>query len=97
MANICNNDFFCNSENEENLKVVEKFITDELNAEIYYIDESTIEATFESKWRFPESKMEELFYMIPNKDDIFMRCMSTEFNTLYHELWVCDDNNWISV
>jgi hypothetical protein len=34
---------------------------------------------------------------IPNKEDIYIRCMSIELGNYYHELWVFENNEWRSV
>ena len=27
-------------------------------------------------------------------DDIYMRCLSVEYGSLYHALWVCNKDRW---
>ena len=41
--------------------------------------------------------MNELFNSIPNKEDIYMRCLSVEYGCLYHALWTCDEHGWREV
>lgn len=93
MANICDNTFYAYSEDKENLKVIEDFFEDWRNAEVIRCDNS-IACYFESKWIFPEDEMDKLYEKIPNKNDLYMRCLSVEYGYLYHALWVCDNNGW---
>lgn len=41
--------------------------------------------------------MNDLYNGLPNKNDIFMRCLSVEYGNLYHALWVCNSNGWHEV
>ena len=93
MSNICDNTFYAYSEDQNNLKVIEDFFEDWGNADIERGDNS-IDCYFESKWTFPEAEMNELYEKLPNKDDIYMRCLSVEYGCLYHALWVCDEDGW---
>ena len=94
MANICDNNLYSYVEDEDNYKYIIKFLEEKLDANIYEQDGTTIEADFESKWTFPESKMQELYDNMPNKDDVYIRVLSVEYGTLYHALWVCDEDGW---
>lgn len=97
MANICNNLFYAYSEDKNNLNTIKEFFENWESADIEESDEN-IDILFDSKWTFPEENMEELFQLIPNKEDIYMRCLSYEFGNEYHALWACEnDNGWISV
>lgn len=97
MANICDNTFYAQSEDENNLKYIEEFITNKFRYSDVYSDDDFVEAYFDSKWTFPEEVMHELYEGIPNKEDIFMRCLSVEYGNLYHALWVCDKEGWTEV
>lgn len=97
MANICDNTMFVSSENRANLDAVINF----LNATIEYYDcddgGDYLDIYFDSKWVFPEELMQRLFEAIPDKSDIYMRCLSVEYGCLYHALWICDNNGWKEV
>lgn len=98
MANVCDNDWYCTSENEENLKVIKEFIENEFYGELTYEDSTSLEGFFESRWVFPEEKMQELYELIPDKEDIYMRCLSVELGCLYHTLWICEnEKGWTEV
>lgn len=62
MANICTNLFFCSTENKENLKTVENYMTDTFGEGwyCYCSDEQMVEGEFESKWSFPENFFERI-------------------------------------
>lgn len=96
MANICTNQMYIYSKDRNNIKTALDFFHNWPYAEIEDSDTS-VDVYFDSKWVFPEKKMNELFSLIPNKDDINMRCLSYEFGNLYHALWVCDEDGWREV
>lgn len=93
MANICENIFYAESTNSENLKTIEEWFNKNWNN----IDMSTgsnfVNVYFDSKWTFPKDDMDKLFNIIPDKSNIFMRCLSVEYGNLYHALWICDNKN----
>ncbi len=94
MANICDNTFYASSDDRQNLDAVIKFFEDE---EIYadIQDEGDyLDIYFDSRWTFPEELMQELYEAIPNKSDIYMRCLSVEYGCMYHALWYCDEDGW---
>lgn len=89
MSNICDNTFYAYSENPENIRAIEKFFDD--NNIDYDLNDEQIDAWFESKWTFPEELMNDLFESIPDKKDIYMRCLSCEFGNDYVAYWKCED------
>lgn len=97
MANVCDNTLYVQSDNRENLETVRKFFDE--NFEYYDCDDSgdCLDIFFDSKWTFPENLMKELFDAIPDKSDIYMRCLSVEYGCMYHALWYCDENGWEEV
>ena len=97
MANICDNTLYVQSDNRENLETVRKFFDE--NFEYYDCDDSgdCLDIFFDSKWTFPENLMKELFDAIPDKSNIYMRCLSVEYGCMYHALWYCDENGWEEV
>ena len=96
MANICTNLMYICSEDRQNIDVAINFCHNRPYSDIEDSDTS-IDVLFDSKWTFPEEEMNKLYKSIPNKDDIYMRCLSYEFGNLYHALWVCDENGWREV
>lgn len=97
MANICNNLFYAYSEDRENIETVYKFFNTHYVS--YNVDEveNGLDICFDSKWIFPRKEMIELYNTIPNKEDIYMRCLSYEFGNMYHSLWECDKDGWRKV
>lgn len=93
MANICSNEFYAFSEDENNIKVINDFLISQLNADTD-VDKTTIDATFDSRWTFPENLMNELYDQIPNKQDIYMRCLSVEYGMDYVDYHKCEENGW---
>lgn len=93
MANICENTFHACSDDEKNLEVIKNFLEDTFDADVE-VSDVCIDAYFDSRWTFPEEQMEELFEAIPNKEDIYMRCLSIEYGCMYHALFECGENGW---
>lgn len=96
MANPCDNTFYAYTEDEDNMNVIIEFFKNWWGASVERDGES-VDIYFESKWAFPEEQMWELFEKIPNKEDIYMRCLSVEYGELYHALWVCEEDGWQEV
>lgn len=96
MANICNNQMYIYSKDRQNINTVINFFHNWPYSGIEDSDTS-VDVLFDSKWTFPEEEMNKLYESIPNKADIYMRCLSYEFGNLYHALWVCDENGWREV
>lgn len=96
MSNPCSNTFSAYSKDRKNIETIIKFFNEWPYSDIDDSGES-VDIYFDSRWTFPEEKMNELFEIIPNKDDIHMRCLSYEFGNLYHALWICDEDGWREV
>lgn len=95
MANICNNEFYAYSENPENIKTIENFFEENWGyCDIYNVTTEEIEVRFDSKWDFPEEKMDELYSLIPDKENIYMRCLSVEYGCDYVAYWKCNSDGW---
>lgn len=94
MANICTNTMYVESETRENLDSVIAFFNNNLKYYDHEDDGDSLYISFDSRWVFPEELMEELFEAIPNKSDIYMRCLSVEYGCMYHALWYCDEDGW---
>lgn len=94
--NICTNTFYAYSEDKNNVETIINFLSEEFDAEVQ-TDDMNINAEFDSRWVFPEEEMNTLYNMIPNKSNIYMRCLSVEYGDMYHALWQCDENGWEEV
>lgn len=97
MANLCENTLYVYSEDTFNIRKVLEYFDKNFDDCDYEIQDNSIDIYFSSKWSFPESEMNELFDLIPNKEDIYMRCLSVEYGNLYHALWVCNEDGWNEV
>lgn len=95
MANICDNTLYIESENRENLNTILEFFDEKVSYYDCNDNHDSLDIFFDSKWVFPIDLMNELYEAIPDKSDIYMRCLSVEYGCLYHALWVCDSNGWI--
>lgn len=96
MSNICDNTFWAQG-SKENLQVINDFFENWTNANIDWYDAEEIDVYFESKWVFPEKIMQELYEKIPDKSNIYMRCLSVEYGCMYHALWECGEDGWKEV
>lgn len=94
MANICENTMYVASNNEENLNFIEKFFNEEFSYADCCNNGDSLDIYFDSKWTFPEELMQKLYEGIPDKSDIYMRCLSVEYGCMYHALWYCDEDGW---
>lgn len=99
MANVCENIFYAYSETPENIKTIKEFFDNwHYDGDASYEgDNESCDVYFSSRWTFPETEMTKLHNKIPNKSDIYMRCLSYEFGELYHDLLVDEGNGWYSV
>lgn len=96
MANICTNIFYAYSENPKNIVKIQNFF-DKEGIE-YDFSSDSLDATFDSRWTFPEDSMNELFKSLPDKSDIYMRCLSYEFGCDYVAYWKCEDEEgWYQI
>lgn len=96
MANICINHLYAYSEDKENFKTIKDYFKCWENADLEEND-NNVNCYFESKWTFPKDEMNDLYNKIPNKEDIYMRCLSVEYGNLYHALWTCNGYGWKEV
>lgn len=100
MANICQNTFYAVSNDINNINYINNFFDSHL---VYYdsgyIEDDCVEVYFDSKWTFPREMMQELIDGIPNRDDIYMRCLSVEYGCEYVEFnkWEGNTDNWINI
>lgn len=92
MANVCENTFYA-SGSEETIAYIKEFLEENFDADVdAQVDE--LDAYFDSRWVFPEEQMEELYNSLPDKEDLYMRCLSVEYGCMYHALWSCDEGGW---
>ena len=100
MANVCSNEFYAYSDNYDNIEYITKFFEKYKyygTSEIIN-NETSIDVDFNSKWCFPEEDMNQLFESLPDKSDIYMRCLSVEYGCDYVAYWKCeDDKGWYQV
>lgn len=94
MANICSNEFYAYSEDKENLETIEKFFDEWGDAEWDEDGDGGINCYFSSKWNFPEKSMDDLYASIPNKKDIYMRCLSVEYGCDVIQYHKCEEDGW---
>lgn len=96
MSNPCDNTLYAYSEDRQNIDTIINFFHDWPYASIEDSDTS-VDIYFDSRWVFPEEEMKKLYESLPNKEDIYMRCLSVEYGCLYHALWVCNNEGWNEV
>lgn len=103
MSYFCKNYFFAYSKSQRNLYLIEDFFerwSKNLDEKIPIRDydsereENSIDCYFESEWAFPLKEMNSLYYLLPDKEDLFMRCSSLEGGCDYIIYYVCTDSGW---
>lgn len=94
MANICTNIFYCKTDNEDNLTIINDFINDAFEWDFCNEDGNSIEGTFGSRWSFPESDFEELVGKLQPDDTLYMRILSHEFGCEYVSFRIYKNNKW---
>lgn len=93
MANICENSLYA-SASEETIKLISKFLEEHFSYVDIDNEGDELFAYFDSRWTFPEEQMEELFNLITDKEDLYIRVLSVEYGCMYHALWACDEDGW---
>lgn len=102
MANICENEIHFSS-TKKNVKYIIKYIEDAFNCDIdtdMDIDEAedneeiNVSGFFDSRWTFPSDSMDEMYEGIPDKEDISIDVLSTEWGEYYCEFHHCDKDGW---
>lgn len=95
MANICYNEFIIRCEPVNTSEIenkIDELFNERLNGEISYVDESgCIEGYFDSRWTFPMHIFENIF---DNFENVYFRCISTEFGCDYVACNIFDDGAW---
>lgn len=94
MPNICDNQFYAYSEDPKNIEYIIEFFNSWNSVHYHENSNDTVEMYFPSAWCFPEKEMVKLYQNIPNKSDIYMRCLSVEYGCRYHALWYCEEDGW---
>jgi hypothetical protein len=93
MANIATNVFYASSMVEEDLDVIDKFLTENFDCWIERGDEC-IDAEFESRWDFPEELMDKLASQLKQPQEMYMRCLSHCLEDKYAALFIFSDGKW---
>lgn len=93
MSNPCDNTFYACSEDRQNIEAIINFFNGWSYADIEDSGES-VDVYFESRWDFPEEEMKKLYESLPNKEDIYMRCLSVEYGMDYVAYWKCNEEGW---
>lgn len=95
MANVCENRMYVQSEDEQNLIAIREYFDNWKSACIDEIDSDSFEVYFDSRWDFPLADMQDMVKLIPNKDDIYIKCLSIEWGESYCEFNEYDgDGDW---
>lgn len=97
MANLCDNSLYAHSCDPQNLKYINDYFRNNFKDACIEEDDEFTEIYFSSRWTFPLEEMDKMVKDLPNKDDIYIRCLSVEYGCLYHELMVYEGEEWNSV
>ena len=106
MANICENTLYACSETAEDIELLSKFIEDNFSCstvEVNYhsysdgTQEAYLDAYFDSRWDFPQYKLEEITNKFKDKDAMYIRCLSVEYGNDYVSYNKFTDSEWIQL
>jgi hypothetical protein len=105
MANICDNTLYACSENVEDIELLYEFIKENFSCSDLDIDyedfdssrEAYLNAYFDSKWNFPQSKLEEVTNKLKDKNAMYIRCLSVEYGCDYVSYNKFVDGEWINI
>ena len=97
MANICDNKFFISCDNEDILDKIsdklDKLFQTNLDGEISWQGETSIEGYFDSRWAFPDHLFENFFDEFDD-ETIYMRCLSEEYGCGLVSMNIYEDKAW---
>lgn len=95
MANTCYNELHIVTDDTNNTTIILFFLKRHFsNTKILKKSKDVVEVSFDSYWTFPEELMNELYKVIPNKEDILIDCLSVEWGNFYCEFSHCNKNGW---
>lgn len=94
MANICDNRFYCSTDNGCNLEKIIYFLDEEFD--LWNLDgrENFIHADFTSRWTFPEEEFEELTARLEDDPTLFIEVVSFEPGLGYLEKHIFQAGEW---
>lgn len=96
MANLCCNDVHARG-SKENMDHVQEFIETEFNGDVCREEDEELTSMFDSKWTFPDKAMEEMWNLMPDKndEDLQIEVLSVEMGCYYHAIHTLDKDGWV--
>ena len=82
MANYATNIFYARTECSKDLNTIEAFLDGTFNG---YVNRQNdcIDAEFSSRWEYPEEEISKLIASLANKDKVYIKILSYEFDSDY--------------
>lgn len=95
MANICENTMHFYTTSKDNIEYTKEWFDKNLpHSDVEEIDNSQIDAYFDSRWDFPEELMNKFVEGMPDKDDVDIVVLSIEWGCYYCAFHTSDGGNF---
>lgn len=94
MANIATNIFFASVENEADLDYIVEFINDNFDDSFCDVYDDCMSAEFSSRWKYPESLMEDLVDGLVDKQNAYIRILTYELSSEYISFRIFTKGRW---
>lgn len=93
MANYATNIFYARTECSKDLDMIEAFLDRTFNG---YINRQNdcIDAEFSSRWEYPEEEISKLIASLANKDKVYIKILSYEFDSDYVSFRIFSQGKW---
>lgn len=93
MANYATNIFYARKECSKDLNTIEAFLDGTFNG---YVNRQNdcIDAEFSSRWEYPEEEISKLIASLANKDKVYIKILSYEFDSDYVSFRIFSQGKW---
>lgn len=93
MANYATNIFYARTECSKDLNTIEAFLDGTFNG---YVNRQNdcIDAEFSSRWEYPEEEISKLIASLANKDKVYIKILSYEFDGDYVSFRIFSQGKW---
>lgn len=93
MANYATNIFYARTECSKDLDTIEAF-QDRTSTAISIVRTIAIDAEFSSRWEYPEEEISKLIASLANKNKVYIKILSYEFDSDYVSFRIFSQGKW---
>ena len=93
MANYATNIFHARTENKTDLGKIEVFLDETFNGFVNRQGDS-VDAEFSSRWVYPEEEIKKLVESLEDKDKVYIKILTYEFEDEYVSFRVFSQGKW---